>query len=116
MFTGVEGGRARTLTFEALALVVLAILVWRWTAGRTGNGARRSAVGLPVPVAGLVVGLAAFVLGGVAVLNLAELAAHQRNELPRDIAFLAPVQQAGSALTVEVSNVPDKFSVLDFAG
>src|SRR5207244_13441557 len=43
-------------------------------------------------------------------------AGHQRNELPRDIAFLAPVQQAGSALTVEVSNVPDKFSVLDFAG
>jgi len=65
---------------------------------------------------GMCLGLAAFILAGVAFLNLSEIAGHQRNELPRDVSFLAPVQQAGSALTVEVSNFADKFSMPDFIG
>ena len=35
--------------------------------------------------------------------------------MPRDVTLLAPVQQAGSALTVEVANLADKPSVLSFA-
>ena len=35
--------------------------------------------------------------------------------MPRDVTLLAPVQQAGSALTVEVANLADKPSVLGFA-
>ena len=34
--------------------------------------------------------------------------------MPRDVTLLAPVQQAGSALTVEVANLEDKPSVLGF--
>jgi hypothetical protein len=40
----------------------------------------------------------------------------QRQELTRDVAFLAPVQQPDSALSVEVANIPDKFSVAGFVG
>ena len=34
--------------------------------------------------------------------------------MPRDVTLLAPVQQAGSALTVEVANLEDKPTVLGF--
>jgi len=55
-------------------------------------------------------------MAAVAFFNLAGLAEQQRADLPREVSFLAPVQQAGSALTVEVSNLADKLSVLGFIG
>lgn len=54
----------------------------------------------------------AFVLAGVAVINLGDIAEHHHTGLARDLTFLAPVQQAGQALSVEVGNVEDEASVL----
>ncbi|MEY2429925.1 MAG: hypothetical protein QOJ40_2810, partial [Verrucomicrobiota bacterium] len=111
MFAGDEAGRARSLLLAALALVALALVLWRWTIRPS-----RSTLHAPRPLIGMCLGLAAFVLAGVAFLNLGEIAARQRSQVPSDVAFLAPIQQAGSALTVEVSNFADKFSVPDFIG
>ena len=58
---------------------------------------------------GLLLGCAAFALAGVGIHQPRGTgrAAHSV-ELPRDITFLAPVQQAGNALTVEVANIEDE--------
>jgi hypothetical protein len=45
-----------------------------------------------------------------------QLAAWQNSSLPRDVSFLAPVQQAGTALKVEVSNVADEASAFSAIG
>jgi hypothetical protein len=111
MFSGDEARRAIALLLAALALVASALVLWRWTIRQP-----RSTLHAPRPLLGMCLGLVAFVLAGVAFLNLGEVAARQRNDLPRDVTFLAPVQQAGSALTVEVSNFADKFSVPDLIG
>jgi hypothetical protein len=55
------------------------------------------------------------VLAAVAFINLVNLAQDQKRTVPRDVTLLAPVQQAGSALTIEVANLADKPSVLNFA-
>ena len=55
-------------------------------------------------------------MAAVVFTNLGNLLTEESGELARDVAFLAPVQQAGSQLHVEVSNVPDHASVLGFLG
>ena len=50
----------------------------------------------------------------VALISLGDLTQSQRGSVPRDVTLLAPVQQAGSVLTVEVANLADKPSVLSF--
>jgi hypothetical protein len=109
MFTGAESSRALTALLTALALVSLAVPAWRW-AVREGTY-RFSAQHL----GGAFVGLVALVLAAGAVVNLANLAQEQKRTVPRDVTLLAPVQQAGSALTVEIANVADKPTVRDFA-
>ena len=88
--------------------MALAVLAWRW-AVREGVY-RFSARHL----SGTLLGLLAFVLAVVAFINLGDLAQNQKRSVPRDVTLLAPVQQAGSALTVEVANLADKPSVLGF--
>jgi len=99
VFRGDEGGRALILLFAALLLMVLALTSWRW-ADREGVY-RFSARHL----SGTVLGLIACVLAFVAFISLGDLAQSQRGSVPRDVTLLAPVQQAGSALTVEVANL-----------
>jgi len=48
--------------------------------------------------------------------HLGELVSEQRIERPRDAAFLAPIQQAGSALSIDVSNLPDRTSLANVLG
>ncbi|HET6408206.1 MAG TPA: hypothetical protein VFG14_10030, partial [Chthoniobacteraceae bacterium] len=40
----------------------------------------------------------------------------QHGQLPRELTFGAPVQQAGQAMTAEVSNIGDEYSALDWIG
>ena len=67
-------------------------------------------------VLGAVLGVVALFLAFVAFLNLNDLAGQYQSSLPRELAFLAPVQQASSPLTVTVANVEDKASALNFIG
>lgn len=109
MFTGSESRRALTALFACLGLMALAILIWRWTVH--ANPYRFSAR----HISGLLLGLLAVVLAAVAFAGLVDQAQNQARSVPRNMTLLAPVQQAGSALTVEVANVADKPSVLAFA-
>ena len=108
MFTGGDGSRALTALFAALALMALAVLAWRWAAqeGVYRFGARH--------LSGTLLGIIALVLAVVAFINLGDLAQDQKRTVPRDVTLLAPIQQAGSALTIEVANLADKPSVLSF--
>ena len=103
-----KAGRALVCLFALLALMALGVLAWRWTAreGVYRFSARH--------LSGTLLGILAFVLAVVALINLADLAQSQKGSVPRDVTLLAPVQQAGSALTVEVANLADKPSVLGF--
>ncbi len=110
MFTGDESSRALTAFFAVLALMALAVLAWRRTV-REGVYRLSSR-----HLAGTLLGLLALVLAAVAFINLCDLAQTQNRTVPRDVTLLAPIQQAGSALTVQVANLADQPSVLSFVG
>jgi hypothetical protein len=104
-------GLARTLRGEALvhlfmmlALIVFALWAWRWAAR---EGTQRYSVR---HIGGALVGVTAIALAGVFLLMLSERASHQNQFVPGQLSFLAPVQQSGSALTVEVANLRDQLS------
>ncbi|HEX5221764.1 MAG TPA: hypothetical protein VFZ59_19520 [Verrucomicrobiae bacterium] len=97
-----KGGRAATLFVIALALVVLGLAVWRWTARESAyKFCVRHVVGSTL---GLVIMAGAFLL----FLQLAGIANEHRAYAPGNVTLLAPVQQAGSALTIEVLNTTEK--------
>src|SRR5207248_6010455 len=92
--TGEAAGRALVLLLAGVALAGAAVVVWRWTsaAGVYKFSARH--------LCGVLLGLVASVMAAVAFINLATLLTEESGEIARDIAFLAPVQQAGSKLQV----------------
>jgi hypothetical protein len=62
------------------------------------------------------IGVIALTLAGILLAQLGELAAAENGSVPRDVSFLAPIQQAASPLRVEVSNVADEASTFGFIG
>jgi hypothetical protein len=110
MFGGHTAFPAALSLLAALFLLGLAVFVWR---GAAREGVYRNS---PRYWSGLLVGGVAFVLAGIAFLSLGEIAESRGTDLPRDLTFLAPVQQAGNALSVEVANVEDETSVLAVIG
>jgi hypothetical protein len=108
LFKGNENGRAAISLCIALILLLLALLVWCWSA-------QAAVYKFSVrQMFGTVIGLAAVVLAAFALLNLMDGAGQEKSFSPRDVTFLAPVQQAGSALTVEVANVSETASTIRF--
>jgi len=80
-------------------LFVIGLLLWRWAGDQNaGRFSQRH-------IAGSLFGFAAIALATVRLINLAGAALDDAGGLPRELTFLAPVQQAASALTVEVGNV-----------
>lgn len=104
MFRGRHAEEVVVSALAALGFVLAAVVVWIW-AGRAGH--YRFSV---AHWTGLLLGLVGFVLAAVALANLAGLSTRHTACLAREVTFLAPVQQAGSALTAEVANVADKTS------
>ena len=109
IFSGDGSGKLWLKVLLALGLLVVAVLLWRATA-REGTY-RYSARQLSGGAAGLV----ALIGAGVILFNLAHQADEALPEMPRGVTFLAPVQQVGSALSVEVANLPAEPSVLSRA-
>ncbi|HZO83877.1 MAG TPA: hypothetical protein VFC26_01610, partial [Verrucomicrobiae bacterium] len=97
-------GEALVQLLTMLVLIVFALWAWRWAAR---EGTQRYSVR---HLGGGLVGVAAVVLAGVCLLMLWERASHENQFVPGRLSFLAPVQQSGSALTVDVANVPDELS------
>ena len=110
MFSGRRGSEAIGQLFAAFALVALALMAWRW-AGREGT-CRFSLRHL----SGALVGLAAFALAVITLVVLGDFARQEVQAAPRGLAFLAPVQQSGSALTVEVGNIADRWTMASVIG
>ncbi len=109
MFTGNESSRALTSLFAALVLMALAVMAWRWTVPGGDLSVQR-----PPPRRARCLASWPSRWRSWRFINLGDLAQSQKRSVPRDVTLLAPVQQAGSALTVEVANLADKPSVLSF--
>jgi hypothetical protein len=109
LFKGNNSSRAVTSLLITLLLMLLGLLVWRWAAR---EGVHKFSVR---HVLGTVIGLAAVVLATMAFVNLIGGVENEISFAPRDVTFLAPVQQAGSALTVEVANVAATASTAGFS-
>jgi hypothetical protein len=96
-----QGDQFRLLGSAAMVLASLfaALISWRW--------ADRSSMHrfCARHILGMVVGCAALLIAAIAGTQLFDLANQHRGYAPGNVAFLAPVQQAGSTLTVEVANV-----------
>jgi hypothetical protein len=108
VFHGPDAARAEFFLGAMVVLVGIAVMVWRrsaWEAA-SGTGARL--------IAGILGGAVAFALAVMALVTVAGIAGNVRTIVPADLTFLAPVQQAGSALSVEVANLPEKISVFEF--
>lgn len=109
MFKG-DGGRAGALLVGALLFAALSLIVWRWTI-RVG-GFRFS----PRHVLGGMLGFATIITALVLFLRVGGLADNYRDVAPEGVSFLAPVQQVGSALSVEVENLADKEGAVGSGG
>jgi hypothetical protein len=104
-FRGGLAGRNIAMAMAALILVALAIAAWRWGSAPTVTKfSARFMIGLNV-------GLIAFLLAAIPLIALCDSVQSQSFALPRDITFVAPVQQANQAMTAEVVNVSDEFSI-----
>jgi len=88
-----------------VVLVALGLLLWRWAGDP--NAGRFS----PRHIAGSLFGFAAIALAAIRLYNFSAAASEGSGTLPNALTFLAPVQQAASALTVEVGNVSAKISI-----
>ena len=106
LLRGDNAERAIFLLAAMAVLVGVSVVAWRWT-GREGVF-RFSARHL----CGTALGLVALAAALVALLNFGALCGHIDPSGPSDLTFLAPVQQAGASLSVEIANVPEKPSPL----
>ncbi len=103
-------GRLLTSAATVIVLVLAALIVWRWAsrAGVTKFSAQH--------MIGAGLGLVAVGTAAIALAGVFQLAEQRRGLWPGDVSFLAPVQQAGSALSVEVANVSEKTSGFSLVG
>ena len=106
LFSSEDAGQALISLVTAVGLLGAALVAWRWA---TQGGVYRLS---PRHLAGTAAGFLALALAVVAYAKLADGASHHNSFVPRDVTMLAPVQQAGSALTVEVANLSEKGSAL----
>lgn len=107
-----SGRLGETLSSSCVALLffLLAMIVWHWAAGKDVHRFT------PKHLLGAGAGLAAIVIATVSVARLACAFEPIANRATHDITFLAPVQQAGSALTVEVANVKENAWTFAYGG
>ncbi|MHC1762766.1 MAG: hypothetical protein AB9869_00460 [Verrucomicrobiia bacterium] len=102
MFTGEDRGRAWQQLAAAAVLTILGLVVIRTT---VRSGAFRGSLR---HMTGAILGTLALVLGLAALASLFGVAQSHQTAPPRDLAFVAPVQSANQALTVEVATVEAK--------
>lgn len=105
VLSGPGSKHASSLFAGAVLFVAAAIVFWRWGSSSTVYrfGARH--------LAGTTLGLLAIIIAVFFFVNLAQLAQQKQAMLSRNVILLAPVQQAGGALSVDVSNVSDRTSI-----
>jgi hypothetical protein len=95
--------------FVALALLMIGLAVWRWSsrAGVYKFSAQH--------ILGTLIGVVAITVSVVTLLKVASMSERQ-SAASNVLTFVAPIQQAGNELKIEVANLEDKFSILRVAG
>jgi hypothetical protein len=95
--------------FVALALLVIGLAVWRWSSrpGVYKFSAQH--------VLGTLIGVVAITVSVVTFLKVASMNERQ-SAASTILTFVAPIQQAGNELKIEVANLEAKFSILRGAG
>jgi hypothetical protein len=101
-FRGGRSGEAALSLVAALVLAAAAVVLWRRVSGKEVY--RTS----PRYLLGSLLGVAALLLAGLLFADLLRLVQDHRAFASRELSFVAPVQQAGSALNVDVSNLSEK--------
>lgn len=91
-----RGRGAWELLLTGFGLILFALFVWRWASKEPANRVRR--------VGGTIVGIVAVLLSLVQFAELADRISPIATQAP-GLTFVAPVQQSGSALTIDVANV-----------
>jgi len=94
----------------ALMAIALAIFAWRWA---TGGGAHQFS---PRHLLGGVIGIAAVLFTGVSLARMAGVFEPISRDVANTVTFLAPVQQAASVLTAEVTNVSASTTTFAYGG
>ncbi len=102
--------RHMTMAVIIVGLVVIALVAWRWAAGQ---GVYKFSLRHTL---GTACGLAALGLALVFGARLADRASAYRGYPPEEVTILTPVQQAGTALEVEVENRAESVSVIGWRG
>jgi len=110
LFRGDRAGQAYVSLATALGLLAAALIAWRWASQNTAFAFR------PRFLSGTLLGLIAAGFATVASINLVDLVAREKIDISRELIFLAPVQQTGTGLSVEVANVADKTTFSDVLG
>ena len=87
-----------------LALLALTLRLWRWGSQAQAKFTRRH-------IAGLLFGVAGLVLSVVLLSRFTELVGQQRSHAPGELTFVAPVQQAGTSISLTLLNLEDTRSV-----
>ena len=94
-----RSSRFITKAVTAFIMLLVALGVWRWA---SSEGVLKST---PRHISGFIIGLVAFAVAGLATAEMFKLGAEFKRLPAAGVSFLAPVQQSGSTLTVEVENV-----------
>jgi hypothetical protein len=110
MLSGRQAGQIAVSLIAALALIAIALGVWRWT---SGEGVFRYSIR---HIVGTVLGLISLGMAIVVIVGLSEMTGDASPAVPRAVMFVAPVQQPGTMLSIEVANVEDKTSAFSFVG
>ena len=97
-------GQSRSTLFPGLLLFALSLISLRWASGAESKLNTRH-------VAGILVSAGAFLLASVFLYSFADQLSRLRVDVPRELAFLAPVQQPGSTLRLEALNLDEKTSI-----
>ncbi len=103
-----QWGGSWGLLLTAVGFIIFALLVWRWVSRDPESRARK--------FVGTLIGIAAVVLGLVQIAKLIDRVTPTVAETP-GLTFVAPVQQKGSELKIEVANVsmePGVFSAIAY--
>jgi hypothetical protein len=104
VFAGENAVRTAATLVPALALLVLGWLALHWAGGAGSRLNVRHVVGLCS-------GICAMAVAAFCLYSLADQLGQMRYDLAKDLVFLAPVQQAGSSLNVEVLNLDARTSL-----
>ncbi len=90
----------------SMILILLAVVLWRW-AGKEGSRDARF-------WSGAVVGAAAVAVALISLVQLIGMAGGAKVQPLRELSFVAPVQQPGSALALKIGNLPLEISWISY--